>query len=573
MANGLLPALAECYNGRTVPAVEFFQQNPFHTFAGIVLLAAIVGAVGLWLRQPLIVAFIAVGIIAGPSVLGLVDHDMGKGEQMKLLSQMGIAILLFVVGLKLDVHLIRTLGPVSLATGLGQVAFTSIIGYLIIIAMGIDTIPAIYIAVALTFSSTIIIVKLLSDKRELDALHGRIAVGFLIVQDIVVVLAMIFLAALGTGDADRNAAAEFGLVLAKGLGFLGVISLLMRVGLPQLMQLIAKSPELLVLFSIAWGFALGAAGDLLGFSKEVGAFLAGVSIASTPYREAVASRLVSVRDFLLLFFFVDLGSQLKLGLLGAQVPAAITLSLFVLIGNPLIVMIIMGAMGYRRRTSFLAGLTVAQISEFSLIMIALGASIGHVTDDHVGLVTMVGLITIGLSTYMIMYSHYLYDKLSPYLKIFEKPADHREERQDVGAAIRPDVIVFGVGRFGRTILRGLNDRGLEGLGIDFDPVAIRSCAANGYPVRYGDATDAEFASSLPLESVKWIVSTIPDRDIGASLVHAFRSAGYRRSIAVTAHNEIDKQWLLERGADFVFMPFEDAGIEAVERLVESIERR
>ncbi len=561
-----------------MPTVEFFQQTAFHTFAALVLLAATFGAIGLLLRQPLIVIFIAVGIVAGPSVLGLVGETQGlgqdaKGHEMKLLSEMGIAILLFVVGLKLDVHLIRTLGPVSLATGLGQVAFTSIIGYLILIGMGVEQIPAIYIAVALTFSSTIIIVKLLSDKRELDSLHGRIAVGFLIVQDIVVVLAMIFLAALGTGDADRNATAEFGLVLAKGLGFLGLVSLLMRIGLPQLMQVIAKSPELLVLFSIAWAFALGAAGDLLGFSKEVGAFLAGVSIASTPYREAVASRLVSVRDFLLLFFFVDLGSQLQLGQLGAQVPAAITLSAFVLIGNPLIVMIIMGAMGYRKRTGFLAGLTVAQISEFSLIMIALGLAIGHVTNDHVGLVTLVGLTTIGLSTYMIMYSHFLYEKLSPYLRIFERNVVHREDRQDVESAVRPDVLVFGVGRFGRTILRGLKEKGFEGLGIDFDPIAIRTCAANGFPVRYGDATDAEFAASLPLASAKWIVSTVPDRDIGASLVHALRSNSYRRNIAVTAHNDVDKQWLIDRGANFVFMPFEDAGVEAVERLVESMERR
>lgn len=567
-----LPAIRPLYlYGAITSPVDLLavtQQEAFREFAAVVLLSAGVGALAIWLRQPLIVAFIAVGIVAGPSAASIVTQH----QQLSLLSAMGISILLFVVGLKLDVHLIRTIGSVALATGLGQVVFTSAIGYLIVRAFGIETLPAIYISVALTFSSTIIIVKLLSDKRELDSLHGRIAVGFLIVQDIVVVIAMIFLAALRTG-AMEDATTEFGLVILKGFGFIGLIVLLMRVGLPNLMNAIAKSPELLVLFSIAWAFALAAAGDMLGFSKEVGAFLAGVSIASTPYREAVASRLVSVRDFLLLFFFIDLGSRLELDLLGAQVPSAIVLSLFVLIGNPIIVMAIMGAMGYRRRTGFLAGLTVAQISEFSLIMMSLGFTIGHVTRDHVGLVTLVGLITIGLSTYMIIYSHYLYDRLSPFLKIFERPTAHSEQLQDIGVDCKPDVIVFGVGRFGTTVMRELHKRGYQVLGIDFDPVAIRNCAKNGLPVQYGDATDAEFAATLPLSTARWIVTTIPDRDIGASLIHAVRSAGYKRNIAVTAHSEADKEWLIQRGADFVFMPFVDAGVEAVERLADSLERR
>lgn len=552
-----------------MPDLELIHKNLFNQFSALVLLAAVIGAIGMWLRQPLIVAFIAVGIIAGPSVLGVFSSN----EQMELLSQMGIALLLFVVGLKLDIHLIRTLGPVALATGLGQVVFTSVIGFLIVLAMSVKFIPAIYIAVALTFSSTIIIVKLLSDKRELDSLHGRIAVGFLIVQDIVVILAMIILAAIGGSDNDHNITTEFIFILVKGFGFLILISILMRFGLPNLLHHLARSPELLILFSIAWAFALGAAGNMLGFSKEVGAFLAGVSIASTPYREAVASRLVSVRDFLLLFFFIDLGARLELDLLSGQVPAAIVLSLFVLIGNPLIVMVIMGAMGYRRRTSFLAGLTVAQISEFSLILMSLAYANEYVTKEHVGLVTLVGLITIGLSTYMIMYSHYLYEKLSRFLKIFERASRHPEEFQDTGLSSQPKVIVFGVGRFGTTIVKGLQQHGYETLGVDFDPLAVRTCAANGFSVRYGDATDAEFAATLPLQATKWVVSTVPDRDIGASLIHALRHNGYGRSVAVTAHNELDRAWLLERGANLVFMPYVDAGVEAVERLVESLERR
>ena len=325
----------------------------------------------MWLRQPLILAYIFVGILVGPAILGWVTAR----DQVDLLARLGIAMLLFVVGLKLDLHLIRTLGPVALATGLGQVIFTSVIGYFLALPLGLNPIAAIYVAVALTFSSTIIIVKLLSDKREIDTLHGRIAVGFLIVQDVVVVLVMIGLSAYGMVGASNELGRTLLLMLLKGAGLLVGIGLLMRYILPWLLHRLARSLELLVLFSIAWAVFLAILGDSLGFSKEVGAFLAGISLASTRYREAIGARLVSLRDFLLIFFFIDLGAQLDMGTLTGQLGPAIILSLFVLIGNPLIVMVIMGVMGYRRRTGFLAGLTVAQISEFSLILGALGINL------------------------------------------------------------------------------------------------------------------------------------------------------------------------------------------------------
>lgn len=335
--------------------------TPFPEIALVLLVAALVGAIGTWLRQPLIVSFIAVGILVGPAGVGLVtQHD-----QIELLASIGIALLLFVVGLKLDFHTIRTLGPVALATGIGQIVFTSVIGFLIAVALGMDALTAGYVAVALTFSSTIIIVKLLSDKREIDALHGRLAVGFLIVQDLAVILAMIGITAIG-GDrtAEQSLIVHAATIVIRGLGFLGALAMLTVFVLPRATTFLARSPELLALAGIAWALVLAAAGEALGLSREVGAFLAGASLASTPYREALGGRLVTVRDFLLLFFFIDLGARLDLSMLGVTAVPALVFSVFVLIGNPIIVMVIMGVMGYRKRTSFLAGLTVAQISEF-----------------------------------------------------------------------------------------------------------------------------------------------------------------------------------------------------------------
>jgi Kef-type K+ transport system membrane component KefB len=417
-------------------------ENVFVQMGVILGLAVISGGLAQVFRQPLIVAFIVVGILLGPSALGWVTHS----SEIELFARLGIALLLFVVGLKLDLHIIRTVGPVALASGLGQVIFTSVIGYLIALALGMPHVMAIYVAVALTFSSTIIIVKLLSDKREVDSLHGRIAVGFLIIQDIVVVLVMIGLTAFGQATAEVSLGLEALLILGKGAAMLLVVGLLIRYVLTGLLHRLAHSPELLMLFAIAWAVLGAAAGDALGFSKEVGAFLAGVSVASTPYREQVAARLVSLRDFLLLFFFIELGSSLDMSTLGAQAGAATLFSLFVLVGNPLIVMTIMGFMGYRKRTGFLAGLTVAQISEFSLILAALGLSLGHIDQGTVGLITLVGLITISASTYMIIYSHALYERLAPYLGVFERKVAHRELDGSVGDERNMDVLLFGLGR-------------------------------------------------------------------------------------------------------------------------------
>jgi len=541
-------------------------ENVFFQIGAILGLAAVGGALAQFFRQPLIVAFIAVGIILGPSVLGMVAYS----SEIELFARLGIALLLFVVGLKLDLHIIRTVGPVALASGLGQVIFTSVIGYLIAILLGMSHIAAVYVAVALTFSSTIIIIKLLSDKREVDSLHGRIAVGFLIVQDIVVVIIMIALTAFGqAGSTEIHIGWEALKILAKGVIMLVTVALLMRYVLPRLMQRLAHSSELLMLFAIAWAVLGASAGDALGFSKEVGAFLAGISIASTPFREQVAARLVSLRDFLLLFFFIELGAALDLSILGTQVWLAVIFSLFVLIGNPLIVMAIMGYMGYRKRTGFLAGLTVAQISEFSLILAALGFSLGHLNEETVGLITLVGLITISMSTYMILYSHVLYERLAPYLSIFERNVPYRELENTLTTEDKADILLIGLGRYGSILADSLRQRGCRLIVMDLDPSIVQRHAHEGYVVHYGDAEDPEFIATLPFAKTKWVVSTIRDPSINRMLLHSLRQLDYSGKVAVSTSNRHDAQEFERMSVDMVLIPYADAAKEAADRLMAS----
>ncbi|SFD82783.1 cation:proton antiporter [Roseivivax sediminis] len=552
--------------------IETLLHSPFAEIATLLVMAAVFGLFGVLLRQPLIVSFIVVGLFAGPSALDVVRSD----AQIALLSELGIAVLLFLVGIKLDVKLIRSLGVVSVITGLGQVAFTAFFGYLIGLSLGLEHVTSIYVTVALTFSSTIIIVKLLSDKREIDALHGQIALGFLIVQDLVVVLAMIVLSAIGIGAPDHGGRGGGSIVtvLASGVAMVAAVVLFVRYLATPLTERLARAPELLVIFAIALASMFAAIGDVVGLGKEVGGLMAGVALASTPYRETIAARLAPLRDFLLLFFFIALGATLDLSLLGTHVIGAVVFSLFVLVGNPLIVLAIMGSMGYRKRTSFLAGLTVAQISEFSLIFVAMGVSLGHVTDDALGLVAMVGLVTIAASTYMITYSQRLYVLFEPLLGVFERKGTPREPSEaGAHAASGYKVILFGLGRFGTAVGLRLKKRGIPVLGVDFNPEAVRRWRALGLDADFGDASDPELVAELPFRGAEWMVSTVPIHPTGLShedtrrtLIQLVRAAGFTGQIATASHSVGDTEVMLGAGADLVLEPFQDAADRAVELL-------
>ncbi len=527
----------------------------------ILVLAAVTGLLGTLLKQPLIIAYIIVGVVVGPAVLGWIQAR----DQVDLLAQLGITLLLFVVGLRLDIHIIRGVGPVALATGLGQILFTSLLGYLIALALGMPPLTALYVAVALTFSSTIIIVKLLSDKREVDTLHGRIALGFLIVQDIVVILAMIGLSSISETGTTPELGREAAGILLKGGSFIAAVVLLTRFVLTPWMHRVAKSQESLLLFAITWAVTLSVISIHLGFNKEVGAFLAGVALASTPYREAIGARLGGLRDFLLLFFFIDLGARLELsGLAGQLVPVGV-LSLFVLVGNPIIVMAIMGAMGYRKRTGFLAGLTVAQISEFSLILGALGVTLGHIDDDTMSLITLVGLVTICASTYLILYSHELFERLAPWLDIFERRLPQGWEPDTlIQESTDTDAIVFGLGRYGARIAQGLHARSWRVLGMDFDPDLVRERKQAGQTVCYGDAEDPEMLSHLPLARVRWVISTIRDLNVNRSLLQSLNHLGFRGQVAIAANREEEAALLESLGVNLVLLPYHDAADRVVD---------
>ncbi|MBU0530887.1 cation:proton antiporter [Patescibacteria group bacterium] len=514
---------------------------------GLVLVVAAAASLAAFkLRQPLMIGYIIAGVIIGPSVFAFA----GSSDVFAVMSEIGVAFLLFTVGLSLNFRKVKQVGGIALASGIGQVVFTTVLGYLIGLLVGLDQLSAFYLALAFSFSSTIIIVKLLADQDDLDRLYGRIAVGFLIVQDIIAMIVLLVLGALGSGVEIQNIVT---LTLGKGVFVLVVIWLLATRVVPKLVAYAAKSLELLFLFSIGWCFAIAGLLHLFGFGIEIGALLAGVSLSGTVYHNEIIARIRPLRDFFLIIFFIILGARLDVADIDLLIVPIIAFSIFILIGNPLIVMGIMRLLKYHPRTSFLTGNTVGQISEFGFIVLAAGVVLGHISPKMNTLAVFVGLITIAGSAYMMKYSEYIYDHLHWALKWLE-PKD-KEVR---GVEGRPKgtahTTLIGFNRIGRTIFQDIQKMGHAYRVIDVNPQAIEELTEKGVDAYYGDAGDDQFLSKIKIEKSKMIISTVPDIVINTDLLSYLRRRKYQGIVIVTARNSGDAEKCYAKGADFVIVP-------------------
>ena len=283
--------------------------------------------------------------------------------------------------------------------------------------------------------------------------------------------------------------------------------------------------------------------------------MAGITLASTRYSHEISSKVRSLRDFFIVLFFISLGTKLSIGNLQEIIIPSLILSAIILIGNPLIVMSIIGWLGYKKRTGFMAGLTVAQISEFSLILIVLGASLGHLGSEVLSIITLVGLITIAGSTYLIMYNEKLYALLSGYLGIFEKKLAVREEKyrfHDKDAHY--DVILFGYNRIGYSLLHTLKRLKRKFLVVDYNPDIIKQLAREGVESIYGDAADSELLDELRIVNSSMVISTIPDLDTNLMIIEKIKNSNSRCISIATAHQVDDAIKLYESGAEYVIMP-------------------
>ena len=548
---------------------------------GVTLVAAtFLGFIARALRQPLILAYVFAGIVVGPSFFRIITER----DTINILAQFGIALLLFMVGLELDLKRLRDVGRVSTGCGIGQIVITFIFGYLLAEYMGFSGYEPFYLAFALTISSTMVVVKLLSDKNELDTLHGKIVLGTLLVQDIVTIMILAALPALGSFTPSVITGSVF-----TGIGLISFAIVSSKFILPFFMRLAAKSVELLFLFSLSWCFIFASFTYLIFLnllvvgspqfalnSVSIGAFLAGLSLASFPYNLEIVGRIRPLKDFFLTLFFASLGMQVTLGVPVADFTSAGTLtlsvlnvllgmlsspltmqvlifSLYVLVGSVVIMMVITSLFGYGKRTSFMTAISLAQISEFSLILAVQGQALGHIDGRIFSIITGVVLITITVSSYYIMYNRQLYSLMLPLLAVFDYIPSGKEF-EDMPKKAREHVIVCGCHRMGSRIIDTLKMMHEDFLVVDYNPTTIRRLLQQKIKCIYGDIGDPEILDRISLKDARIVISTIPEQEPNLMLIYETKKRNPKTLVFIVGDDMDQALELYDAGADYVIIP-------------------
>jgi Kef-type K+ transport system membrane component KefB len=516
-------------------------------FTELSLVIAIAAGVALIMRlikQPLMIGHILTGIIVGPSVLHLVKSP----ATIETFSNIGIALLLFIIGLGLNPRVIKEVGKVASVTGVIQVGLTTLLGWAGGRLFGLSENESLLLGLGLAFSSTIIILKILSDKKEQSRLYGKIAIGLLLIQDLLAMVALLFVSSQqASSGISVN---QLTLLLAKGLLIAIPLFFVSIAVLPKLHKLIADSQEFLFLFGIGWGFGVAALFAKAGFSIEVGALLAGVALASLPYSQEMGARLRPLRDFFVIVFFISLGTRLEFGSLGHLLPIIIFGSIVAIIIKPLIVMTTIGALGYTKQTSFKAALATSQVSEFSLVLVILAATRALVPNSFVAALTLIALITIAVSTYLMMYNDSLFRMFERYLTLFEKRRTHFEQDNQH----HYDMILLGYNKGGHEFLKAFRALNKRFVVIDYDPEVIDTLEHQKVDFLYGDAMDIELLEEAGLDKSKLVVSTITDHATNLFLLQLLEKFNQHAIIILHAETVEQAFELYDQGATYVILP-------------------
>ncbi len=496
-------------------------------------------------RQPLIPVYILTGVFLGPAVLGLVADK----EVIQFFSEAGIAFLLFVVGLELNFKKLKSIGLAATVSGSLQIMLVFGAGFLASIMLGFYYIEAIYIALIIAFSSTLVVVKLLSDEKQIDTLHGRLILGILLVQDVVAVLALPILGSLNNLSLSYLLA-----VLGRGTLMVLVALLIGRFVFPGLFKYATKTKELFFLLSITALFLFTMMAVNLGLTVAIGGLIAGLTLAPLPYNYEIISKIRPLRDFFATLFFISLGmglSSLKVG--NMLVPIAILLGL-VLVFKPVITMLLVNLFGYTNRTSFLTGISIAQISEFSLIIAAQGLALNQLSDSTLMVTIVLSIVSIGVSTYFMQYESRIYNRFKQPLKLLNVFSIKKATPGFEPPARKHDAVIIGYDRIGTIVTENLVKMGKSVFVVDFNPDVIQYLSEKRVPCLLGDITEADTLERINLKKAKLVVSTIPDVASTVLLLKKARKANRKALVFVTATNIENALTLYEHGADYVISP-------------------
>ncbi len=509
----------------------------------VIAIGVVVSIIMRLLRQPLILGYILTGVLVGPTGFNLLRLDT-----FDAFGNIGITLLLFIIGLGMNIGVIKRLGGTVFVATAVELLTVGSLGFVVSSLLGLSRTEAFIIGLSLFFSSTIIIVKMLTDKKEQNRLHGQIAIGIILLDDFVATLALLFLAA---GKDHGVGLWQLELLAVQGFLLTAFLVIMSNVLLPRITRFVASSQEMLFLFAIGWGFGVASLFEIAGFSIEIGALFAGVSLASLPYAQEIEARLKPLRDFFVVLFFIVLGKSLTLSGISEAIVPALALSAVVIIVKPATIVATLGAMGYGKRVSFMAGIHLSQISEFSIVLAVLAANSGMVSKELSTIVTLVAIITIASSSYLTHYDSKLFkffDRWRPAL--FERNNKRQERKRAPGYQL----VLIGYNRGGRDFVRTFQQLHRRYVVIDYDPAIGELLQQKHIPYIYGDATDTELLDEIGIHTAKLIISAVSDFETNQQLIRHINLLNPEAVIVCNANSSEEALQLYELGSSYVIIP-------------------
>ncbi|GIW66967.1 MAG: membrane protein [Candidatus Parcubacteria bacterium] len=497
------------------------------------------------IKQPLIIAYIVSGIIAGNYLVGSLETK----NILSIFSEIGIAFMLFIVGLELKLKVIKEIGKLSFIIAFLQEFFTILGGFLLAIFLGFKYIEALYIGIALSFSSTIIIIKLLSDKGDLEKFYGKLAVGFLITQDIIAIILLIILPFININQTNLNLN-QF--LINLPILFISILLIFLLIYLlSKFEKKIYQSNELLFIFSISFLFITASFFELSGLGLEIGALIAGLILANKPLSSEINYRLKPIKNFFLIVFFVYLGFNILTPRTINQIFNIIILSLFIVIIQPILAFLTLKFLKIKNKPAFLFSLISAQISEFSFIIIDLGNKLGQLKNDLLSTISFIGLITIFTSTYMFHYSERIYNII---FKKILKIKDKYDINEITAYKKNFEILLIGCDRTGYGLLLNLKHKKDNILIIEHNYEKFLELKKMNYSVIYADISEVELINELNLKKFQLIISTIPNYEVNLIILREYKKDNSQGIFICNSNKFNDALELYKEGASYVNIP-------------------
>lgn len=529
----------------------------------ILSISSVLGIVVSKLKVPLIVSYLLAGVVL--SAFKFFNPE--ASFILNSLPEIGIALVLFLIGMELDLKEIKSLGLPIAVVAIGQIIVTSVLGFEVATLLGFAFKESIFIGLGLAFSSTIVVVKLLMEKNDLSSLYGKLSLGISLVEDLVAV-AVLMVISVGTSALNLGFQQSLPLLMLvlKGIGLFLLTFLLSRYFLPRIFELVAKSTEQLFFTSITWCFLFTTITVLAGFSIEIGAFLAGIALASSPYHFQIQGKIKPLRDFFITLFFIYIGSQVVVGDLLTEIPAILIFSVLTMILKPLVYMILLSFFGFRKHTLYQTSLNLSMLSEFSLIVIVIGANYGLVGSSAISVIAAVAVVSIIFSSILIYNSRKLYKFFLPFVRLIERSGKYHifEERKESG--VGDHVIIVGAHRIGKPVAEYLKRENIPFVIMDFNPHIVKELDQEGMNVVYGDIGDPEVLESLHFENTRLVISTAPSLEDNEILISEIKRRKSDAKIVVRAEDKEHGEVLKKLGAHYIVLPERVSGAFLVNQI-------